>query len=111
MKALVLCGALPQIHLIKDLKSRGITTVLADMNEQAAARKYADKFYPVSALDVEGIRRIAIEEKVDFIITVCADQALQVVAQVSEELGFRGFMQGRSSATSNYTPEFNKENK
>ncbi|MBE6606579.1 MAG: ATP-grasp domain-containing protein [Ruminococcaceae bacterium] len=87
MKALVLCGALPQIHLIKDLKSRGITTVLADMNEQAAARKYADKFYPVSALDVEGIRRIAIEEKVDFIITVCADQALQVVAQVSEMLG------------------------
>jgi len=33
------------------------------------------------------------------------------VVKVSEELGFRGFMQGRSSATSNYTPEFNKENK
>ena len=86
-KALVLCGGIPQIALIQYLKSKGVVTVLADMNEKVAGRAYADKFYPVSVLDVEGVKRVAVQEKVDFVITVCADQVLQVVAQVSEELG------------------------
>ncbi len=87
MKALVLCGGVPQIALIKDLKSRGIETILADMNEKVKAREFADKFYKVSVLDVEAVKQVAIEEKVDFVITVCADQVLQVVAQIAEELG------------------------
>ena len=87
MKALVLCGGVPQIALINELKSRGITTVLADANEKVGARAYADIFYPVSVLDVEAVKNLAIEENVDFLITVCADQVLQVVAEVSEMLG------------------------
>ena len=87
MKALVLCGGLPQAALIKELKSRGIYTILADMNEKVVAREYADKFYPVSVLDINGVRKVAVDEKVDFILTVCADQVLQVVAQIAEELG------------------------
>lgn len=87
MKALVLCGGVPQIAVTKELKSRGITVVMADMNEKVPGRAYADVFYPVSTLDVEGIRKVAVTEKVDFLISVCADQVLQVVAQLSEELG------------------------
>lgn len=87
MKALVLCGGIPQIELIQNLKKRGFTTILADMNEKVGGRQYADRFYPVSVLDVEAVKNLAIQEKVDFVITVCADQVLQVVAQVSEELG------------------------
>lgn len=87
MKALVLCGGVPQIALIRELKSRGVTTILADMNEKVAAREYADKFYKVSVLDVDAVRQVAIDEKVDYLITVCADQVLQVVAQIAEELG------------------------
>lgn len=87
MKALVLCGGLPQIALMEDLKSRGITVVLADMNEKVAGRAHADIFYPVSALDVEAVKQLALREQVDFLLTVCADQVLQVVAEVSEALG------------------------
>jgi len=87
MKALVLCGGVPQIALIQELKKRGITTLLADMNENVGAREYADAFFKVSVLDVDAIRTLAKEQKVDFLITVCADQVLQVVAQVSEDLG------------------------
>lgn len=87
MKALVLCGGLPQVAVTKELKSRGITVVMADMNEKVAGRAYADIFYPVSTLDVEGIKKVAIEEKVDFLISVCADQVLQVAAEISEDLG------------------------
>lgn len=87
MKALVLCGGVPQVQLVKELKERGIYTILADQNEKAPAVALADKFYPVSTLDVDGIRDVAKKENVDFLITVCADQMLLVVAQVSEELG------------------------
>lgn len=87
MKALVLCGGMSQLCLINNLKRRGIETVLADMNSDAPAVKYADKFYPVSTLDIAGIRNLAESEQVDMILSVCADQMLLVAAQVSEELG------------------------
>lgn len=86
MKALVLAGGLPQIALINDLKQRGFFTILADYNENPVAKDYADKFYQVSTLDVDAITHIAKEEKVDFLITVCTDQALLTVAKVSEAL-------------------------
>ncbi len=87
MKALVLAGGFAQIELLKKLKNRGYTTVLADYNAEPVAKPYADIFYRESTLDVMKIKEIAIAEKVDFLITVCTDQALMTVAQVSEELG------------------------
>ncbi|MBQ2748314.1 MAG: ATP-grasp domain-containing protein [Clostridia bacterium] len=87
MKALVLAGGLPQIELINQLKARSITTVLADGNPNALARPYADIFYQLAIFDVEAVKEVALREKVDFLITVCADQVLLVVAQVSEMLG------------------------
>ncbi len=87
MKAIVLCGGIPQIALIEELKSQGVYTILADQNEKAPAVAYADKFCKISTMDVEGLKALAIEEKVDFIITVCADQMLLVTAQLSDMLG------------------------
>ena len=87
MKAFVIAGGIPQIELIKQLKSRGITTVLADGSPNAVARPYADFFYCVNIFDISAIKEIAEKEKVDFLLTVCADQVLLVVAEVSEMLG------------------------
>lgn len=87
MKALVLAGGFPQIALINELKSRNIETVLADYYEAPVAKEYADKFFQISTLDVDAIRQLAIDEKVDFLITACTDQALLTVARVSEDLG------------------------
>lgn len=87
MKALVIAGGLPQIELIKQLKERGIEALLADGSPAAVARPYADKFFHVDVFDMEAITDIAVSEKVDFLITVCADQVLLVVAKVSEMLG------------------------
>ena len=70
-KALVLAGGFPQIALLKELKSRGYVTVLADWNKEPVAKAYADIFYQESTLDVEAITRVAREEKVDFLTTVC----------------------------------------
>ncbi|MBR2902318.1 MAG: ATP-grasp domain-containing protein [Clostridia bacterium] len=87
MKALVLAGGLAQIELIKQLKDRGITTVLADGNANALARPYADLFYQIPLFDIDAVKEVAVKEEVDFLITCCADQVLLVVAQVSEMLG------------------------
>lgn len=87
MKALVLAGGFPQITLIKQLRSRGIETVLADYFENPVAKPYADKFYQASTLDIEAITEVAKKEQVDFLITVCTDQALLTVAKVSKILG------------------------
>ena len=86
MKALVLAGGVPQIELIKQLKSREINVVLADGSPNAVARPYADTFYHIDIFDVPAVKEIAEKEKVDFILTVCADQVLLVVAEVSEML-------------------------
>lgn len=87
MKALVLAGGVPQIALLEDLRGRGIETVLCDYYEHPVARDYADVFYQVSTLDIPAVTKVAVEEKVDFLITVCTDQALLTVAYVSEQLG------------------------
>lgn len=87
MKALVVAGGISQAALIQELKSRGIYTILADRNPKAVAVPYADTFFPVSTLDEEGIYQLALREKVDFVVTACADQVLLVVAKVSERLG------------------------
>lgn len=87
MKALVVAGGIPQITLIQELKERGIETVLVDGSPNPVAKEYPDCFYTVNIFDIEAVKEIAIKEKVDFLITVCADQVLLVVAQISEELG------------------------
>jgi carbamoylphosphate synthase large subunit len=87
MKALVVAGGMPQITLINQLRERGVETILVDGSSTPVALPYPDKFYCVNIFDIEAVKSIAIKEKVDFLITVCADQVLLVVAQISEELG------------------------
>ena len=87
MKALVVAGGIPQITLIRQLKERNIETVLVDGSPNPVALPYPDKFYNVNIFDTEAVKAIAVRENVDFLITVCADQVLLVVAQISEELG------------------------
>lgn len=87
MNVLVLAGGFPQIELIRQLHERGYFVILADYNEEPVARSCSDKYYRVSTLDIEAIKKIAINENVIFLITVCTDQALVTVAKVSQDLG------------------------
>lgn len=92
MKALVVAGGISQAALVQELRSRGIYTILADRNPKAVAVSYADAFYPVSALDEEGIYQLALQEKVDLVLTACADQVLLITAKVSERLGLPSYI-------------------
>lgn len=87
MKALVLAGAPSQIVLLNQLKERGYTTILADNNPNAVAVPYADEFVKVNLLDIDAVRKVAADKKVDMVLSVCADQVLITAAKVSEDLG------------------------
>ena len=58
MKALVLAGGFAQIELIKQLKERNITTVLADGSTSALAKPYADVFYQIQLFDVDAVKEL-----------------------------------------------------
>lgn len=83
----MLAGGYDQIALVKELSKRGHQVILADYFSNPPAKSYASKHYQVSTLDMEAIKKIAMEESVQLITTVCTDQALLTVASVSEQLG------------------------
>ena len=97
MKALVVAGGISQAALVQELKSRGIYTILADRNPKAVAVPYADAFFAVSTLDEEGIYQLALREKVDMVLTACADQVLLVTARVSERLGLPTYIDSETA--------------
>ena len=86
MRILVLAGGFDQIALINGLKDRGHKVILADYLENPPAKRYVDKFWRVSTLDEQKIYELAKMEKVDLVTTVCTDQALLTMANVSKRL-------------------------
>ena len=91
MKILVLAGGSDQAALIDELHRQGQNEViLVDYFENPPAKPHCDRHIVASTLDVDAVRRIAVEEKVDLITTACTDQALLTVARLSEELGLPG---------------------
>ncbi len=91
-KALVLAGGIAQVALIEELKKRGYRTLLADMNPECVAAKVCDEFRPVSAMDVEGIKKLVREENIDMVLTACADQILVAEVEVCHELGLKTYL-------------------
>lgn len=87
MKILILAGGYDQIALIKELQSRGHEVILADYLDNPPAKQYVEAHFQVSTLDQDAICKLAVQEKVDLVTTVCTDQALLTVAGVSEKLG------------------------
>lgn len=98
MRALVVAGGISQAALVRELKSRGIYTILADRNPKAVAVPYADAFFAVSTLDEEGIYQLALKEKVDMVLTACADQVLLITVKVSERLGLPTYIDSHTAA-------------
>ena len=87
-KIMVLAGGSDQIALIQTLNKRypNAETILIDYNENPLAKPYATRHIQESTLDMEKVLSIAIQEKIDLIITACTDQALLTMAYVSEKM-------------------------
>ncbi|MCM1141413.1 MAG: ATP-grasp domain-containing protein [Muribaculum sp.] len=88
-RILVLAGGSDQADLMDLLRDKfpGCYIILADMAPKVIAASHADKHLLVSTMDFEAVKKAAIGEKVDCIMTACGDQPLITMATISEELG------------------------
>ena len=68
-KLLILGGAEAQVPLIQAAKKEEYYVVLCDWTTTNPGIKYADKHYQVNTLDRDAVIKVAIEEKIDGVIS------------------------------------------
>ena len=88
-KILILGGAEAQVPLIQAAKKEGYYVVLCDWTTTNPGIKFADKHYQVSSLDRDAVIRVAVEEKIDGVISN-SEPAMLNVSYIAEELHLRG---------------------
>jgi len=87
-KKILILGANPEtIPLIETAKSLGVYVIVTDFNENAPAKKYADKSFNVDGLDISGLINLCISEKIDGVIVGVADRLILPYFEVCDALG------------------------
>lgn len=87
MRLMILGGGSSQITAFRRAGELGYTTILADQDPNAPARRIADLFVNASTFDVAAVVRGAIEMAVDAILAVGTDQPVYTAAAASAEIG------------------------
>lgn len=91
MKKLLIIGAsILQLPAIKRAKELGYYVGVADYNPNAIGISYADEYFNVSTIDVEGVIRVAKAFQPDGIMTLATDMPMRAVAAACQELGLSG---------------------
>jgi len=73
-KRLLIMGGNPETgELVKKARDLDVYTIVADPNENAPAKLYANKSYEVDGLDVKGLIQIAQNEQVEGVLVGVAD--------------------------------------
>jgi len=92
-RAIVLAGGNDQIGLINELRKRGIDEIiLIDYYKDPPAKKYVDKHYVESTLNIEKVLEITRNELPEIIITACTDQALVTMTYVAEKMQLPSYL-------------------
>jgi len=91
MKKLLVVGAsILQLPAIKCARALGYNVGVVDYNPKAIGISYADNYFNVSTIDIEGITKVAKEYKPDGIITLATDMPMRAIAVATTELGLPG---------------------
>ena len=84
--AIVLGGTADHIPLIEKLRQHGYYVLLIDYYDNPPAKCFSDKHVKASILKREAVLNIARRERADIVIAACIDQALPIMAYVSNKL-------------------------
>ena len=91
MKKILIIGAsILQLPAIIKAKKAGYHTIVVDYNPNAIGIDYADEFYEVSTIDIEGITALAEKVKPDGIMTLATDLPMRALAAATTRLGLPG---------------------
>ena len=89
-KVLIIGASILQLPAIKKAKELGYYVGVADYNPKAIGIPYADEYYNVSTIDIDGVVRVAQEFKPDGIMTLATDMPMRSVAAACKALGLTG---------------------
>jgi len=89
-RILVIGGGKWQVPIIQKAKQLGHYMICSNLYEDSIGFKYSDKSYVANVLDKEKNLKIAIDEKVDAVITDQSDIAVNTVAYINEKLRLNG---------------------
>ena len=91
MKRLFVVGASDfQLPAILEAKKMGLYVGVADINPNAVGISFADEYFNVSTIDLEGIYHAAKWFKADGIITLCTDMPIRALAFTCERMNLIG---------------------
>ena len=90
-KRILITGAsVLQLPAIRKAKEMGFYIGVADYNPQAVGIGYADEYFNVSTIDVEGVTKVAKEFQPDGMITLATDMPMRPIAAACEACGLPG---------------------
>lgn len=91
MKKLLIIGAsILQLPAIKRAKELGYYVGVIDYDPKAIGIPYADEYFNVSTIDIEGVTKTALEFRPDGIMTLATDMPMRSIAAATEALGLPG---------------------
>ena len=91
MKRILIIGAsILQLPAILKAKEMGYYVATADYNPEAVGIPFADEYFNVSTIDVDGVVKAAQEFGADGIMTLATDMPMRAVARACEVLGLNG---------------------
>ncbi len=91
MKKLLIIGAsILQVPAIRRAKELGYYVGVIDYDPKAVGIEYADEYFNVSTIDIEGVVKTAQEFCPDGIMTLATDMPMRSIAAACEKLGLCG---------------------
>ncbi len=89
-KVLIIGASILQLPAIKRAKELGYFVGVIDYNPDAIGVPYADEFFNVSTIDIEGVVKTAEAFQPDGIMTLATDMPMRSIAAACEKLGLPG---------------------
>ena len=89
-KVLIIGASLLQLPAIKKAKELGYYVGVVDYNPNAVGIPYADEFFNVSTIDIDGVTNVAKMFQPDGIMTLATDMPMRAIAKATESCGLNG---------------------
>lgn len=89
-KLLIIGASILQLPAIKKAKELGYYVAVADYNPKAIGISYADEYFNVSTIDIDGVVKVAKQFRPDGIMTLATDMPMRAIARACEECGLPG---------------------
>lgn len=91
MKKILIIGAsILQLPAIRKAKELGYYVAVADYNPNAIGISYADEYFNVSTIDVDGVIEVAKTFRPDGVMTLATDMPMRAVAAACQVFGLPG---------------------